>query len=96
MVVFTNAKSLKIRIRKALKVAIAFTPWLVSMYVFFWLHHSEIWTSETPHRGKISVAILAHRNAAVVSPPVTFFQGPAEIIKQTPAERLAAMYFYWK
>jgi len=50
--------SLKIRIRNALKLAIAFTPWLVSMYVFFWLHHSEIWTSETPHRGKISVAIL--------------------------------------
>ena len=52
-------KSLKIKTRNALKVAIAFMPWLVSMYVFFWLDHSEIWTSETPHRGKMSVAILA-------------------------------------
>jgi hypothetical protein len=50
--------SLKNKTRKALEVVIAFTPWLVSMYLFFWLDHSEIWTSETPHRGKISVAIL--------------------------------------
>ena len=51
--------SLKIRTRNALKVVIALTPWLVSMYLYFWLDHSETWTSETPHRGKISVAILA-------------------------------------
>jgi hypothetical protein len=51
--------SLKIRMRHALKVAIAFTPWLISMYVYFWLDYSETWTSETAHRGKISVAILA-------------------------------------
>ena len=29
------------------------------MYVFYWLDASATWTSETPHRGKISVAILA-------------------------------------
>lgn len=51
--------SLKIRVRHALKVAIAFTPWLISMYVYYWLDYSETWTSETAHRGKISVAILA-------------------------------------
>jgi hypothetical protein len=51
--------SLKIRLRHALKVAIAFTPWLISMYVYYWLDYSETWTSETAHRGKISVAILA-------------------------------------
>jgi hypothetical protein len=51
--------SLKIRMRHALKVAIAFTPWLISMYVYYWLDYSETWTSETAHRGKISVAILA-------------------------------------
>lgn len=50
---------LKARIQYVLKVAIAFTPWLISMYVFYWLDHSETWTSETPHRGKISVALLA-------------------------------------
>jgi len=43
----------------ALKTAVVFAPWLISMYVFYWLDHSETWTSETPHRGKISVALLA-------------------------------------
>lgn len=51
--------SLKSRTLHALKVAVAFTPWLISMYIFYWLDHSETWTGETPHRGKISVAILA-------------------------------------
>jgi len=50
---------LKSRILSALKVAIAFAPWLISMYLFFWLEHSEIWTSDTPHRGKMAVAILS-------------------------------------
>ena len=43
----------------ALKVVLAFTPWLISMYTLYWLEYGEIWTSETAHRGKISVAILA-------------------------------------
>jgi len=45
--------------RNALKVAIAFTPWLISMYILYWLEYGEVWTTETAHRGKISVAILA-------------------------------------
>jgi len=49
---------LKIKTRYALEVAIAFTPWLISMYVLYWLEYSEIWTSDTAHRGKITVAIL--------------------------------------
>jgi hypothetical protein len=28
------------------------------MYVLYWFEYGEIWTSETAHRGKISVAIL--------------------------------------
>ena len=44
---------------QALKVAIAFAPWLISMYTLYWLEYGEIWTSETAHRGKISFAILA-------------------------------------
>ena len=52
-------KSLKARMRYAFKVAIAMTPWVIAMYVFYWLNSSGTWTSETPHRGKISVAILA-------------------------------------
>ena len=51
--------SLKKQTRYALEVAIAFTPWLISMYVLYWLEYGEIWTTETAHRGKISVAILA-------------------------------------
>jgi len=52
-------KTLKARTRYALETAIAFTPWVISMYVYYWLDSSGTWTSETPHRGKISVAILA-------------------------------------
>ncbi len=51
--------SLKLQTRYALKVAIAFVPWLISMYVLYWLDYSETWTSETAHRGKMAVAILA-------------------------------------
>lgn len=41
-----------------LKVAVAMTPWLLSMYSLYWLEHGEIWTAGTPHRGKITVTIL--------------------------------------
>ena len=51
--------SLKTRTRRALEVAIAFTPWVISLYVLYWLEYGEIWTTETAHRGKIAVAILA-------------------------------------
>ena len=53
------SKSLKMQARSALDVTITFTPWLISMYVLYWLQYGEIWTTETAHRGKISVAILA-------------------------------------
>ena len=45
--------------RHVLEVVIAFTPWVISMYTLYWLQYGEIWTTETAHRGKISVAILA-------------------------------------
>jgi hypothetical protein len=50
---------LKTKTRYALIVAFAFTPWLISMYLLYWLQYGEIWTTETAHRGKTSVAILA-------------------------------------
>lgn len=50
--------TLKMHTRKALKVTIAFTPWLISMYLLYWLEYGEVWTTETAHRGKISVSIL--------------------------------------
>jgi len=51
--------TLKTKTRYAIEVAIAFTPWVISMYVLYWLDYNEIWTSETAHRGKIAVVILA-------------------------------------
>lgn len=50
--------ALKDQTRHALAVAIAFTPWVISMYVLYWLEYGEIWTTATPHRGKTAVAIL--------------------------------------
>jgi membrane protein DedA with SNARE-associated domain len=46
-------------LRFVLETAIAFAPWVISMYMLYWLDYGEIWNSETPHRGKIAVAILA-------------------------------------
>lgn len=50
--------SLKTKMHYTLTIAIALTPWLLSMYVFYWLDSSGMWTSETPHRGKLSVVLL--------------------------------------
>jgi hypothetical protein len=50
--------SLKTHTGNALKVAIAFTPWLISMYMLYWLEYGEIWTAETAYRGMASVVIL--------------------------------------
>ena len=50
--------ALKIRSGHALKVALAFTPWLISMYLLYRLEYGEIWTLETAHRGKTAVTIL--------------------------------------
>ncbi len=50
--------ALQTQARRALKVAVAMTPWLISMYILYWLEHGDVWTTETAHRGKISVTIL--------------------------------------
>lgn len=50
--------SMKIRTQKAFKIVVAFTPWLISMYTLYWLQYGEVWTTQTAHRGKTSVAIL--------------------------------------
>ena len=43
---------------KALKLLIAFTPWVLACFAFYWLHTSGTWTGDTPHRGKMSVTLL--------------------------------------
>jgi hypothetical protein len=53
------SSTLNSKFRYAFEVAIAFTPWVVSMYLLYWLEYGEIWTTDTAHRGKIAVAILA-------------------------------------
>jgi len=53
------SKSLTARSIYALEVAVAFVPWMISLYLLYWLEYAEIWTTETAHRGKIAVAILA-------------------------------------
>jgi len=51
--------SLKIQMRHAFEVALAFSPWLISTYILYWLEYGDIWTTDTAHRGKTTVAILA-------------------------------------
>lgn len=53
------AASIKTRTFSVLKAFLASVPWLLSMYLFYWLDSSGTWTIETPHRGKLSVVILA-------------------------------------
>ncbi|MEE2784080.1 MAG: hypothetical protein VYE04_12005 [Pseudomonadota bacterium] len=50
--------SLTAKMQYVLTVAITLMPWLLSMYVFYWLDASATWTSDTPHRGKLSVVLL--------------------------------------
>jgi hypothetical protein len=49
---------MKSHTRGALEIAIAFSPWVISLYLLYWLEYGAIWTTETAHRGKITVAIL--------------------------------------
>ena len=51
--------AIKSKALKTLKILVAFAPWVIASYLFYWLDSSGTWTSDTPHRGKISVAILA-------------------------------------
>jgi len=44
--------------RRVLEASIASVPWLVSMYMLYWLQYGQIWAPDTAHRGKMSVAIL--------------------------------------
>jgi hypothetical protein len=41
---------LKMRVLNSIKAAFAFTPWLISMYVLYYLEYGEVWTTETAHR----------------------------------------------
>ena len=53
------AGGLKRRLWRVGSIAIALLPWLAAMFLFYWLDASGTWSSETAHRGKLSVALLA-------------------------------------
>ncbi len=46
------------KLSKSIKNIINFIPWVMSIYVFY-LMDTNLWTYETPHRGKISVIIMS-------------------------------------
>jgi len=45
------------KLSRIIKNIINFIPWVMSIYVFYLLD-TNLWTYETPHRGKISVIIM--------------------------------------
>ena len=51
-------RSLKAGAQSLLRIIVAMIPWVAAMYAFYWLDSSGTWTTETPHRGKLSVMIL--------------------------------------
>lgn len=44
--------------KRLVRLAVTLTPSLLAMYTFYWLDTSGTWTTDTPHRGKMSVALL--------------------------------------
>ena len=46
------------QLHHTLEIGLAFAPWVTSMFLLYWLEYGQIWTTETAHRGKISVTIL--------------------------------------
>ncbi|MEM7280137.1 MAG: hypothetical protein AAF438_00700 [Pseudomonadota bacterium] len=52
-------QAVKAKVIQGLILFLALIPWIASMFTFYWLDASGTWTSETPHRGKISVVILS-------------------------------------
>jgi uncharacterized membrane protein YGL010W len=56
--IFNMQDSQRNQLRHALEIGLAFAPWVASLFLLYWLQYGQIWTTETAHRGKISVAIL--------------------------------------
>jgi len=46
------------RLRYLLKIAVAVTPWLASMYFLYWLGKNDVWSPETPFRDVMTIAIV--------------------------------------
>ena len=52
------SKTLKSKAVYCFKIALSLAPWIIAMYLFYWLDSRGVWTPDTPHRGKLSVALL--------------------------------------
>lgn len=46
------------------KIAIASAPMVAAMYLLYWLEQSGTWVPETPHRDKITIAVVVIGMAA--------------------------------
>ena len=44
--------------RSVIESLLALIPWILSMYLLYWLEVSGTWTTETQHRDKMSLLIL--------------------------------------
>ena len=44
--------------RSLIEALLSFAPWVISMYLLYWLEISATWTAETAHRDKYSVLVL--------------------------------------
>ena len=42
----------------AIKIAVALAPAIFSMFLLYWLETNEVWVPQTPHRDKMTIAIL--------------------------------------
>lgn len=52
-------KSWQKKASDALKIAVAFLPWLISMYLLYWLGESGSWALDAAYRDKITIVIVA-------------------------------------
>ena len=66
---------------QTIKIVIAFLPWIISLYTLYLMDSNGTWTSETAHRGKMSVGIIAHWDDFIVSDPFLLFKNYEKIIK---------------
>lgn len=51
-------ETVKSGVIRLVRIVVSLTPWLASTWAFYWLEASGTWSSETPHRGKMSVGLL--------------------------------------
>ena len=55
--IFTMLNYLKKQTLWLCQSIISFTPWIISIYIYYWLDY-EVWTIDTAHRGKLSIFIM--------------------------------------